>query len=253
MLVQQTIKEMAIGMNLYRPARWLDRQIHAAKREAHLRLVRFYRQLIAPGSLCFDVGANIGAMSEALLEAGARVVAFEPGAAVLPELRARCAHHPDWTLVPSALGAKTEVATFYERGAHAQSGLIFAWEGQVVATRQVPVITLDDAIGQFGTPAYCKIDVEGSELQVLEGLSQPLPLLSFEFHLNKIADVDKTLACLKRLRSFGRGEVNLTQAEASAFHLSRWIALGDFADQFPRTVEKNFSVAAYGDLWVRFS
>ena len=42
----------------------------------------------------------------------------------------------------------------------------------------VSVITLDDLIAQYGEPAFCKIDVEGYELEVLRGLSRPLRTLS---------------------------------------------------------------------------
>ena len=45
----------------------------------------------------------------------------------------------------------------------------------------VEVTTLDRLIAIYGAPTFCKIDVEGSELQVLEGLTEALPALSFEF------------------------------------------------------------------------
>lgn len=31
-------------------------------------------------------------------------------------------------------------------------------------------------------PTFCEIDVEGFEVEVLKGLSQPLPLISFEYN-----------------------------------------------------------------------
>jgi FkbM family methyltransferase len=213
--------------------------------------VSLYRSLIAEGSLCFDVGANVGAMSEALLKVGAHVIAFEPNPTVSPELQARCGHHANWSLVRTAIGKEADVATLYERESLGQSSLASDWEGEVIATHNVPVITLDAAIRKFGTPAYCKIDVEGYELQVLEGLTQPISLLSFEFHLN-VRDIEKTIACLKRLQSFGTARINVTSAESSTFHLKDWVALGEFTAQFPQQIEKSLSERPYGDLWVRF-
>lgn len=46
----------------------------------------FYGQLIRPGNLVFDVGANMGNRSKIFLRLGAKVVAFEPqskGCAIL--------------------------------------------------------------------------------------------------------------------------------------------------------------------------
>ena len=64
----------------------------------------------------------------------------------------------------------------------------------MVGTFEVPVVTLDAAIEHYGVPAYCKIDVEGWEFEVLRGLSQAVDLISLEFHLTD-RDIAKTRAC----------------------------------------------------------
>jgi hypothetical protein len=62
----------------------------------------------------------------------------------------------------------------------ARTGL--GWEGQRWQGRlRVPIVTLDVLIARHGEPRFCKIDVEGYELSVLQGLSRPLTALSFEF------------------------------------------------------------------------
>jgi hypothetical protein len=43
------------------------------------------------------------------------------------------------------------------------------------------VTTLDALVAEHGEPAFCKIDVEGFELDVLRGLSRPVRALSFEY------------------------------------------------------------------------
>ena len=54
-------KVKLIEKGLYRPARFLiDHLVDRHRLGYHLRRRNFYRQMISPGDLCFDVGANIG-------------------------------------------------------------------------------------------------------------------------------------------------------------------------------------------------
>ena len=179
MSLLSTAKRVSIAAGLYRPARWLSRRTRPYQLQVLHDDIKLYRSLLPTGALCFDVGANIGEKSEALLEAGSRVVAFEPNPVVLPELQARCSHRKNWTVVPTALGSGAAIATLYARESHGQSSLAAEWEGNVIGTYNVPVVTLDSAIQCFGSPAFCKIDVEGWELEVLRGLTQPIPLMAY--------------------------------------------------------------------------
>jgi FkbM family methyltransferase len=251
MLVTTTVKHLSIAAGLYRPARWLARRIAPSQLRALQEDVELYGALLPPGALCFDVGANIGEKSEALLRAGAaRVVAFEPNPRVLPELRARCAHWKNWTVVPAALGSAAGIATLYARELHGQSGFVKDWGGRITDSYNVPVLTLDAAIQHFGRPFYCKIDVEGWELEVVKGLSQPLPLVSLEFHLFE-EDNRKVLGCLERLSRFGPGHVNITPAEASRFHFEQWDPLERFLAWFPGDLRRTLPRDTYGDIFVK--
>jgi FkbM family methyltransferase len=246
------LKQLSIATGLYRQARWCSRQFHPAQRRAFQEDIDLYCRLLPQGALCFDVGANTGQKSEAMLRAGAaRVVAFEPNPAVVPELRARCGHWQNWTLVEAALGSAAGFATLYARELHGQSGLLAQWEAsRITATYDVPVLTLDAAIRYFGRPFYCKIDVEGWELEVLKGLTESLPLLSFEFHLVD-SNILQTVGCLERLARFGPGEVNITPAEASEFVLEQWDPLQRFLRWYPGDLKRTLPRDIYGDIFVR--
>lgn len=179
------------------------------------QLRRFYRRFVPAGGLAFDVGAHTGNRLQAFLDLGARVVAVEPQ----PELAARLARRygadPRVHLVMGALGREPGRATllgsprtptvatlssdFVARAGAAPSFEGVRWQ----AGPEVNVSTLDALIAAHGWPDFVKIDVEGFELEVLLGLSQPLPALSFEF-VPAVRDV--ALACIERLEQLAGPE-----------------------------------------------
>ncbi len=244
------IKQLSIAAGLYRPARRFSRIIRPHEQREFRADVELYRSLLPPGALCFDVGANLGDKSEALLRSGARVVAFEPNPLVIPELRARCGADKDWNLVEAALGSGPRIAILHAQQIHSQSSLAQGWEdGKVIARIPVPVVTLDAAIECFGLPDYCKIDVEGWELEVLNGLTQPIHLISFEFHLDD-KGIQTARSCLERLAKFGPSRLNITPAESSTFHFKEWVPLEEFLERFPENVIPSLPGNPYGDMFV---
>lgn len=252
MSISAKLKSLSICAGLYRQARWLRRCLQPAHRQRHLGYIQLYRSLLPTGALCFDIGANIGEISDALLSAGARVVAFEPNPSVHPELRARCNHAEGWALVTAAVGNEPGITELFERGGQnaEQSGLDPDWGSEIIATHYVPVVTLDSAIRRFGIPFYCKIDVEGWELEVLKGLTHKIPLISLEFHLNEM-NISKTSSCLERLLAFGPSNVNVTPAEGASFHLPDWMPIQDFLAWFPGDMHRSLPGDTYGDIWIK--
>ena len=90
------------------------------------------------------------------------------------------------------------------------------WDQQV----SVQVTTLDALIAEHGLPVFCKIDVEGFELEVLLGLSQPVPALSFEYIP---ASIGVALGCIDRLEQLGRYEYNQSPGETHQLQAERWL------------------------------
>src|SRR3954451_22519767 len=66
---------------------------------------RFYGQFISTGDLVFDVGAHVGKRTAVFLALGARVVAVEPQAECVAELRRSFARNDRLSIVPHALAA----------------------------------------------------------------------------------------------------------------------------------------------------
>lgn len=192
---------------------------------------KLYRSFISPGDLCFDLGAHVGSRSAAMLAVGARVVAVEPQpdyAGVLERLYGR---NPNFTLVAQAVGrqpgrARLLISTrtptvsslspdWVARVSNTPGFTSVVWDAHLDAE----VTTLDALISEFGLPAFCKIDVEGSELDVLLGLSQALPALSFEYIP---AAIERALQCLQRLQELGAYRFNMVEGENPHFSLPDW-------------------------------
>ena len=203
-----------------------------------LRLVRFYRQFIHPGDLCFDLGAHVGNRLWVYLRLGARVVAVEPQPALASLLRRLYGRHPRVDLVQKAVGAAPGQGNLQiSSGAPTISSLSSAWIARMKlapsfrgirwdASLPVTVTTLEALIQAFGEPAYCKIDVEGSEPEVLQGLSRPLALLSFEY---LPAAPDLALACLERLAQLGAYAYNWSERETHRLRAPNWLTLAQIA------------------------
>lgn len=238
-------RQLLLSTGLYQPVRAIYRYFE------HRQEVPFYSQLLEPNSLCFDVGANVGKKTFALLEAGMRVVAFEPQPDCVHELKLKCMDYLNkLTDCQSAVGAEISETTLYVSSIHSHSSLKQNWLGKKsVDSIQVPVITLDKAVEDFGKPQYCKIDVEGWEYEVLKGLTQPIPLISFEYHLSK-QDVALALTCLDYLKQFGELQINLRAQGRSLFTYQDWLPLEEFLKLFPESLRSRKGYS-YGDIFVR--
>jgi FkbM family methyltransferase len=141
----------------------------------------FIRERMRPGSLCIDVGANVGVYVLQFAhwsgERG-RVVAFEPN----PGAREVLLKHVGLNslgerveVVPAAVGARGESAVLFAAGADGMSRL--GAPNELIADRveeiTVTVVTLDDFCASRSLqPDWLFIDIEGFEIAALEGARQ---------------------------------------------------------------------------------
>lgn len=140
--------------------------------------VRVLQSLIRAGTTMFDVGANIGLMAVPVLRhcVGCQVVSFEPSGNVLPSLRKTVAGSPfgsRWQLIEMAVSAKegTSEFTVSTQAESLFDGFRNTRRASASATITVQVTTLDAIWRALGQPAVSmiKCDVEGADLDVLEG------------------------------------------------------------------------------------
>jgi FkbM family methyltransferase len=242
------LRDLLIGTGLHPRARSLRRRfLLRGDRAGEAATLAFYRAAVPPGALVFDLGANVGDVSEPLLRLGARVVAVEPQPECLAELRVRCGAHPGFVALPAVVGGSGGVATLHLRGHHASSSLRRDWLTEAVGALDVPMITLGDLIARYGVPDYCKVDVEGSEEAVFATLPHPLPLVSFEY-----VDfaLERAAACLEMLAPNGDAETNIVLTSPLRFALPDWLPPDELLRRLPALMRDGVA-HSWGDIWVR--
>lgn len=235
---------------------WRSLAIYYGNPVRQRQMRQFYGQFIRPGDLCFDIGAHVGNRIRPWLQLGARVVALEPQPHLMRTLERFYGQSPRTILVQQAAGAQSGTATLLASPTNPSVATLsrdwieavrldegfaaIVWE----PAGQVAVTTLDALISQYGRPAYCKIDVEGFELEVLNGLSQPVPVVSFEYI--PVA-IDRAQACVARLGELGAYAFNWFEGETHRWQSAEWLD----ASAFTRNLASLGSQRRSGDIFAR--
>jgi FkbM family methyltransferase len=225
------------------------------RRRRRTHALRFYRQFIPADGLCFDIGANVGQRTVLFLELGARVVAVEPQPDCAEILRR---DHPEATVLEAAIGPSSGTATLLVANYPTLATLSPEWVRAVKASgrfaefewndeREVRTRTLDDLISEYGVPDFCKIDVEGYEYGVIQGLSTPVPALAFEFEKER---ADERLRAVDHLASLGMQAFNFSFGESLHFALPAWVDRDAICSFLQGPVHTNVS---FGDVYSRSS
>ena len=236
----------------------LARSLVIYRRPGRQRSLRkFYERFVEPGDLVFDVGAHLGDRTSAFSALGASVIALEPQPKLFRWLKRLTSSDENVICLDQAVGsepgtlelaaslANPTVASLSKewtsRVSHGQAGFeSVRWDRQI----PVDVTTLDCLIERFGDPAFCKIDVEGFEPEVLKGLSRPLPALSIEF-LN--GALDQTMACVDILAALDKYRYQVVKGEQRTFFLHEWLD----ADEIKQWLAAGAGGLSSGDLYAR--
>ncbi|WP_141576863.1 FkbM family methyltransferase [Actinomadura sp. WMMA1423] len=222
----------------------------------HRRASRLYGEFLGPGDLAFDIGAHVGGRVRVWRGLGARVVAVEPQPDCLRVLRLFFGRDQDVTLVPGAVGAEPgEARLAMSSATPTVSSMSPGWIKAVTTDQSfarvrwdrsigVEVTTLDDLIAAHGVPAFCKIDVEGFEADVLAGLSQALPALSFEYVPSAH---EASLEALSLVDGLGDYVYNYSPIETMRLASPRWLD----ASELRRRLEMIRPRGRSGDVYAR--
>lgn len=221
--------------------------------------LKFYSQFIGKGDIVFDVGANIGDKTEIFLELGAEVIAVEPQESCWRILKRRFKDSPNVFVEPVVLAECDGEKELYVDKSSTLSSMSKEWIEVVKKSGRfsnshkwsycikVNATTLDKLTEKYGTPVYCKIDVEGSEESVLKGLSRPIKYISFEFvSERKEAAID----CIRYLSRLGKLECNFSLGDGLNLAMPQWADCNEILEKIialPQNIEN------YGEIYTKFS
>ena len=161
------------GRFLYNPNDVYIGKALEAYGEAHEHELELLRQLCAPGSTIFDLGANIGDHTIPLAKhvgANGFVYAFEPQRLIFQMLCANVALNdlPNVDCIHAAVGATHGAVLIPEIDYSLEANYGGIEVSEFKEGRPVERIVLDDYLDTQGADLV-KIDVEGMEADVLEG------------------------------------------------------------------------------------
>jgi FkbM family methyltransferase len=147
-------------------------------------LLRAVEEVVNPGSVVWDIGANLGLFSFASAAAAGptgRVLAIEPDAWLVALLRRSAAGNRGLSpvdVVPVAIGDRVGVGRFHiarrNRSTSHLDGFGTIEAGGVRRTELVPMVTLDWLLDHFPRPDVLKIDIEQAEVLALAGATSVL-------------------------------------------------------------------------------
>lgn len=239
--------------------RMVDRSI-IDERDSELAFYRRTLEGMRPGALIFDIGANQGYKVDIFLRLGAEVVAVDPDEANQVVLRDRF-QFLRWkrcpvSIVPKAVSSEAGVVSFWvDEPGSAKNTMSSKWvealqhdrerfgtELAFAAERKVEATTLEALMVEFGVPFFVKIDVEGHELGVLQGMRRPVPYLSFEVNLPEF--LDEGVQCIERLQQVSaQSRFNYAGPKiGEGLRLADWVDAATMAREIARTADRTVEI-----------
>lgn len=143
-------------------------------------LTAMFMDILRPGMTVYDVGSHFGYFSllaSALVENHGRVFAFEPTSKTYGVLCENAARRPNISCNNVAAYRETGEITFADQGLD-DSSLNFivgdqpeSADSSAGSVIKVPAVKLDDFAEEHPDPDFVKIDAEGAEGPILEGMA----------------------------------------------------------------------------------
>jgi FkbM family methyltransferase len=179
-------------------------------------------RLIAPGFICYDLGASVGYLSLLMARKAKYVYSFEPAPHAVSEFRRHIAANgfQNITIVEKPVSDCERLVEFGLTD-NAYGSRIVESEGG--SSLKMTTTTLESFVASHPPPDFIKIDVENEEGRVLEGarsiLRENQPLICCELHSVEAAEAVQGI-----LHEYG---YQITTLEGDPFRISGPIIPGD--------------------------
>lgn len=148
-------------------------------------LLRLAQEFVSPGTVAWDVGANVGLFTVAaasLSGSQGQVVAFEPDAWLVRLLQRSVRAQPQSSagirVIPTAIAEEVAIREFcISRDSRSENFLMGHGYFTAESARErisVMTVSLDWCLDRLPVPQVVKVDVEGAEVDVLAGAQRLL-------------------------------------------------------------------------------
>lgn len=222
---------------------------HSEKRHEVFLLEVLRRQLKSRPGAFLDVGVNIGQTLFKMLaiDRARTYIGFEPQIACCYEVERflRLNHLQNAVVLPLALSNSNSISTFYTLGQYDETASLVNQSGATQEIRTASHVQTrigDEVLQELMVSEVCaiKIDVEGAELPVLEGLRETLrtkrPSIIFEVLPNFYGLQDRIRhpaeSCIRNQASADALFSLLSQLEYDIFHINEDSGLEAKIDRF---------------------
>ena len=169
--------------------------------------------------LIFDIGANKGDTVDYFIKHADKVVCFEPNLDLFKFLKDRFIKQNvivDSRGLSDTIGIKKfmianadTISTFSEEWVtNSRFTNFYKWNKSI----DVETTTLDSIINQYGVPEFIKIDVEGHEYEVLQGLTYLLDQTIFGFEWSE-EQYENLQESVKHLQKLGYSQFGFTYGD----------------------------------------
>lgn len=169
--------------------------------------IRTIKRIVRNGDTIWDIGTNIGfytcLFSKLTAETG-KVIAFEPACLTYEKMVANVAYNHLTNVVTNNLGVSNNPGTvnlYYESMGMFEGRASMDVPSKSGLSETVRVDSIDNLVATFPPPDFIKIDVEGHQLNVIEGgqrfLAQHSPIIMAELEHPDTSMMDRVDSLLK--------------------------------------------------------